>query len=106
MDLDAQRERLENELRTLLGRHARLTGHLRNTDRELPADWTEMAQFVENDEVLEALEGRTRERLDGMVQALARIDQGIYLVCARCGATIEAERLDILPTTHVCAKCA
>ncbi|MEZ4417736.1 MAG: TraR/DksA C4-type zinc finger protein [Gemmatimonadota bacterium] len=106
MDLDAVRKRLETDLRGLLSRHTRLTSHLRNEDRDIPSDWTEMAQFMENDEVLEALEERTRERVDAMARAIERIDEGIYMTCARCGGPIEPERLDVLPTTTVCAKCA
>lgn len=100
------RQRLERRLADLLSRHSRLEAHLRNQDREVPDDWQELAQFVENDEVLEALEERTRERVEAMAQAIRRIDEGTYGTCATCGGEIGSERLELLPTTRVCASCA
>ncbi len=72
----------------------------------MPIDWAEMSQFVENDEVLEALEERTRDRVEAIIQAVRRIDEGTYTMCARCGSTISDERLELLPTTVVCSACA
>ncbi|MDX1577241.1 MAG: TraR/DksA C4-type zinc finger protein [Gemmatimonadota bacterium] len=105
-DLDRIRSELEEKLREMTDRHARLSAHLRNEDREMPADWQEMAQFVENDEVLESLEARTRERLEAIVRAVGRIDEGSYTICARCGGEIQGERLELLPTTTICSSCA
>ena len=106
IDRDKTKARLQAELKDLLRRHSRLSAHLRNTDRDLPADWSEMAQFVQNDEVLEALEERTRHRVDGLVLAIARIEQGIYETCTSCGGAIESERLEVLPISTICASCA
>lgn len=100
------RKELEEELREVLSTNERLTDHLRNVDRTLPGDSEDLAQFLENDEVLEALEARTRERLDELRTAIARIDAGDYDRCAGCGGTIEAGRLEILPTTNLCVACA
>ena len=106
MNLDQIRSTLEEELKDVLGTSGRLRDHLRNKDRTLPADWAELAQFVENDEVLEHLEVRSRERLVALQTAIARIDEGTYTRCANCGATISPERLELLPTTTVCVRCA
>ena len=106
MDRKALRKRLEDELKELLGRHERLSAHLRNEDRELPIDWPEMAQFMENDEVLEVLEERTRDRVNALAAALTRLDEGTYGTCANCGRPISQERLDVLDATSVCANCA
>ena len=73
-------------------------------DREIPLDWSEMAQFMENDEVLEALEERTRARMEALAAALRRLEEGTYGTCGSCGKTISEERLDVLPTTAVCAS--
>lgn len=106
VDLDAARRRLEDDLRVVAHQHSRISAHLRNEDREVPDDWTEMAQFMENDEVLEALEERTRERVQSTIRAVGRIEEGTYTTCASCGETISDERLELLPTTPVCAACA
>lgn len=105
-DVNEIRRRMERQLADLLSRHSRLQAHLRNQDREVPDDWQDMAQFVENDEVLELLEERTRERVEAMAGALRRIEAGTYGSCASCGGAIGEERLELLPTTRVCAACA
>ncbi len=100
------RAALRSELHEVLATSERLTKHLRNWDRTLPADAQELAQFVENDEVLEALDVRARERIGQLRTAIARIDAGEYDRCAACDGTIEEGRLEILPTTSTCAGCA
>lgn len=106
MELDQIRAAMEAELQDVIGKSERLEAHLRNKDRTLPKDWSEMAQFVENDEVLEALEERSRERIDALLRAMDRIDEGTYDQCSSCGNTIGPARLALLPTTSVCASCA
>ncbi len=105
-DLNELRTRLEAELEAEVRKHGRLSNHLRNQDRDVPSDWSDKAQFLENDEVLEALEGRARDRIERIATALRRIHNGIYASCSSCGEEIEAERLDVLPTTTICAVCA
>jgi RNA polymerase-binding transcription factor DksA len=106
MDTEAVRASMEAELTELLSRHERISAHLRNADREVPIDWTEMAQFMENDEVLEALEVRTRDRVNALTAALIRVDAGTYGHCTRCDRMIPKERLDLLPATAICDYCA
>ncbi len=38
--------------------------------------------------------------------AIERIDAGTYGICARCGKPIPKARLEALPYTRVCVKCA
>jgi DnaK suppressor protein len=97
---------LEAELQDVLAKAERLTSHLRNEDRTLPKDSEDLAQFLENDEVLEALEVRTRDRIEEIRSALARLADGSHGRCATCGGTIQPERLEVLPTTTLCASCA
>ena len=39
-------------------------------------------------------------------RALAKIDEGTYGVCDRCGAEIPAERLEAIPWASLCVRCA
>jgi RNA polymerase-binding transcription factor DksA len=105
-DLGNIREQLQAELDQVIEKHGSLSDHLRNEDRTVPADWTDQAQSLENDEVMGALETRARERIETLTQALARIESGNYVTCSSCGNGIEAERLEVLPETTVCATCA
>lgn len=44
--------------------------------------------------------------LDQIEGALERIEDGIYGVCAECGARIPKTRLNAIPHTPYCVKCA
>jgi DnaK suppressor protein len=52
----------------------------------------------------------TAEQLDVMrtdvVRALAKIDDGTYGLCDRCGASIPDERLEARPWSVLCVACA
>lgn len=100
------RNNLEAELADVEAKLVRITQHLRNEDRTVPQDWTEMATFLENDEVLEMLEVRTTDRVGEIKRALAQLDAGTYGSCASCGQVIAAERLQLLPSATTCARCA
>lgn len=83
---------------------------LREIDAELDShqsrDWEELAVEREGDEVLEG-EGRAGQaEIAAINAALARIDEGSYGDCVRCGETIVEARLDLLPYTPFCAECA
>ncbi len=105
-DHSETRAKLEAQLDDAVATLDRLENHLRNTDRSVPQDWPEQAQFRENDEVLEALAARTREKIEGLQRALERLDDGAYDRCSNCDREIESERREVLPTTTVCSSCA
>ena len=52
----------------------------------------------------------TAEQLSAMrtdvVRALAKIDDGTYGLCDRCGALIPEERLEARPWSVLCVRCA
>ncbi|WP_423186976.1 TraR/DksA family transcriptional regulator [Alishewanella sp. d11] len=70
------------------------------------ANLTEQAQQRENDDVLTALDEKDRLELRQIDRALSRIEHGTYDKCANCGAVISAERLNIVPFTESCIRCA
>ncbi len=51
------------------------------------------------------LEGHARESLAQIDRALARIADGTYGTCVRCGAAITPERLEAMPETDLCVSC-
>jgi DnaK suppressor protein len=55
------------------------------------------------------LEYRLSERESQIVaeidQALLRIDEGSYGICARCGETIDERRLEAVPTARYDTEC-
>jgi RNA polymerase-binding protein DksA len=56
-------------------------------------------------EVDESLEENAEQLVQDIDAALARIDQGTYGVCARCGNPIPVERLDAVPYATLCVDC-
>ncbi|RTZ58589.1 MAG: TraR/DksA family transcriptional regulator [Gammaproteobacteria bacterium] len=70
------------------------------------ADWSEQVTERENEEVLEALINEGEEELAQIAQALGRMDEGNYGICASCSEPINPERLQALPYTSLCIRCA
>lgn len=60
----------------------------------------------ENDEVVDSLGESIREELKLIDNAIARIEEGKYGTCSRCGENIAKARLDALPYTELCIECA
>lgn len=94
----------------LTERRLELLARMTFVDQELGShgspDWEDNAVEHEEDETLEALGLSAQAELRMIDAALARIAQGEYGFCARCGTEISAARLDLLPETPFCKDCA
>jgi RNA polymerase-binding transcription factor DksA len=75
-------------------------------DSHSSKDWEELAVEREEDEVLEGMGQSGLAEIERIRAALARIAEGSYGYCARCGERIADERLDALPATPFCRNCA
>lgn len=53
-----------------------------------------------------ALRQQAQARVETIRQALQKCEEGRYGICERCGESIDPERLEILPLTTLCIKCA
>ena len=58
-----------------------------------------------NQEIEYRLSERESQLIADIDQALMRIEEGTYGVCARCGKDIPERRLDALPTARYDAEC-
>ena len=94
----------------LLNRQTALTDRMLSIEAELDShqnpDWEDLATEREGDEVLEGLGLSAQSELRAIEAALARVEEGSYGLCAKCGAEIDEERLDVLPYTPFCRECA
>ncbi|HGG04592.1 MAG TPA: TraR/DksA family transcriptional regulator [Aliiroseovarius sp.] len=94
----------------LQARMAELNARLLEVDRELDShqskDWEELATERETDEVLEHEGNMAKEEIAKITAALARMDEGEFGFCVKCGDEISEERLDAVPYTPFCRKCA
>jgi RNA polymerase-binding transcription factor DksA len=57
-------------------------------------------------ELDQAILEQSKERATSLEQALARLQQGTYGTCERCGQPIHPDRLTVLPETKLCIACA
>jgi DnaK suppressor protein len=57
-------------------------------------------------EQVAALLERAQQQLADLDDALARVADGTYGICERCGSPIPAERLEAQPATRTCVACA
>lgn len=102
-DATVVRADLERRLDVLLERVDRIAGDLR---RPADRDWQERAIELENDDVLEGLDGASRAEVAAIRAALQRLEAGTYGRCARCGRAVGEARLTALPYATTCVACA
>lgn len=108
MDTSAIRSTLESRLASLDAELAELTAVPRD-----PATAVSFGKRI-GDGTTEAIDRMTKvgtaEQLDVMridvVRALAKLDEGTYGLCDRCGALIPVERLEARPWSVLCVSCA
>ena len=93
------RDKLAEEIRRLEAIEQRLRG-------SHSASFDEQAIEREPDEVDEQLEETVIHEIEMIKAALDRIEAGTYETCAACGGKISAKRLQALPYTALCIKCA
>ena len=87
-------------------RLSRITNNVKHSDVPLEKDFAEQATQNENDEVMDHLGNSARTEIEMIKQAITRIDNGQYGICQVCNEPISKERLEILPYSNMCIKCA
>ncbi|MDQ7081336.1 MAG: TraR/DksA C4-type zinc finger protein [Paracoccaceae bacterium] len=102
-DLHARKQQLEARLAELRARLDEIEDEL---DDPVDPDPEDQAIELEDDEVLERLGQAALREIEAIRAALKRIEDGSYGICVRCGDEISDERLDLLPYTPLCRKCA
>ena len=100
------RSHLLDMLEELDDRLARITDNVKHTHSPLEKDSSELAIQSENDEVVDYLGNAARMERERVREAIARIDKGEYGICELCGEPIKKERLEAIPYTSMCIKCA
>jgi DnaK suppressor protein len=68
-------------------------------------DTVDMSLMDVNKELALRLGERESQMIADIDQALMRIEEGSYGVCARCGKLIDERRLEALPTARFDAVC-
>jgi RNA polymerase-binding transcription factor DksA len=102
-DVQKYERRLKDRLREL---NERLQDIEENLDEPSDPDVEERATEREGDEVLEELGHAGLAEINMIQSALARIEDGAFGICVKCGEPISEERLEVLPHTPTCRHCA
>lgn len=53
-----------------------------------------------------ALREEMKRKVEQLEEALERAKEGNYGICESCGQPIDPERLEVLPSTALCIRCA
>lgn len=103
VDVERARARLNETLAELEGRRERIDQDL---DVPLDPDSSERAVEMEDDVSLEGEAALVASEIASVRRALARIGEGSYGTCVRCGEEIDAARLEARPEAALCINCA
>ena len=95
--------RLEESLTEL---ERRLTNINSDLSEPPDSDWDEMAIEQEDDEALEHQAALVEREIGSVKRALARLQDGTYGTCVRCGVEIAPARLEARPEAALCINCA
>ena len=102
-DIAAAGARLQAQLAELEGRKSRIAEDLAEP---LNADSSEQAVEMEDDVALEGQGALVEREIASVKRALARIEDGTYGECVRCGGAIADARLEARPESALCIDCA
>lgn len=96
--------------RVLEARQAELEALLQEIEKELDShqskDWEELAVEREGDEVLERRGTDAQAEIAKIKAALVRMEDDEFGYCVDCGDDIAGDRLEVVPYTPFCRKCA
>jgi RNA polymerase-binding transcription factor DksA len=102
-DTAAAKARLEAQLAELEARQSRIAEDLAEP---LNPDSSEQAIEMEDDASLEGQGALVAREIASVKRALARIEDGVYGECVRCGGEIAEARLEARPEAALCIDCA
>jgi DnaK suppressor protein len=103
--LVAEREQAHARLEALTGDHDAIVAASLDTNADDEHD-PEGATIAFERSQIGALVRQVRHHLTELDAAAARVEQGTYGACERCGSPIGAARLEALPAARRCIGCA
>lgn len=106
MDIGKIKRELLEQKAELEARLQRTHKHIYEKDEPVSANFNEQIKETENDNLVMALEEDAKEEIGQINRALRRIEDDEYLECSRCGELIAEARLQAIPYTDLCIKCA
>jgi DnaK suppressor protein len=104
--LHAIRARLRGDVSTMAEVALRKSGMEGSDSNAMPIHMAELGSDNFEQEFTLSLLANEEGRLDMIETALQRIEDGAYGQCEECGGAIPKTRLNAIPYTPVCVKCA
>ncbi len=105
-DTGSIRARLERHKQELLLRAADLRADMTHAEGPRNPDFAEQVVELEGEAVLSGVSEATTAEIRQVNRALKRLDDGNYGECAHCGQRIDPRRLEVLPYSDRCVRCA
>lgn len=105
-DPHVTRARLIERKRELMVRAGKVHADITRAAGPLEQDFAEQAVQMENDAVLAGLSETTAAEIAQINRALKRLDEGSYGECSLCNEPIDVRRLEALPHSDRCVRCA
>lgn len=104
-DLNRLREILVRQRQEIFARHEGLEADWQAlSERDIERE--EEAQKADLTALFDQLEGREKEEIEEIDVALTKIASATYGICEKCRQPIPLQRLEALPATRFCKKCA
>ena len=105
-DLEKIKKMLVKEKLEILERMAKKQGsHLELSESQAKGDLADQATALELQRIKSALSSIEKQKLVNIDNALKKIEEGTYGICAECGELIDERRLMIKPFAIYCIKC-
>ncbi len=105
-NLEKIKKMLLEEKTEILQRMAKKQGaHLELLESQARGDLADQAAALELQRIKSALSSLERQKLQNIDNALKKIEEGTYGICAECGELIDEKRLMIKPFAIYCVKC-
>lgn len=106
MNLETFKSQLLERRVELQARQERTHRHIYQKAEPVSANFHEQVTQTENDQIVMTLEQDAKDELAQINKALRRIEDETYPDCIVCGKAIGKKRLQAIPYTDHCVKCA
>lgn len=104
VDLDKAKQRLLDLKQEYQTRVHKIQYDMQNPDKDMTQDWDDQAVINEQNDVRKNLLVEAQHNLELVNNALLRIENGTYGICAVSGEEIESARLEAVPFATTCMK--
>jgi len=100
-----EKEKLENDLSRIAKPLNKGKGDYTTAFEDIGTDKEDNAMEVEHFADTLPVEITLEKKLQDVIEALEKMEKGIYGICENCQQEIDIERLKINPSARTCIKC-